>query len=97
MYLKSLYPDPPPNPPLLNAFLALVGRPDQDAWPDFTAHVEHHTGRSYTFKQLCKRINDLATALGASTSSGGFGLEAGSREIVGIMSDNSSVGHGGYA
>ncbi|KAF5348540.1 hypothetical protein D9756_009586 [Leucocoprinus leucothites] len=90
MYLKSLYPDPPPNPPLLNAYLALSGRPDQAVWPDFTAHIEHHTGKTYSFKEVCKRINDLATALGAPTSLGGLGLEYTGGERIGIMSDNSS-------
>ena len=94
MYLKSLYPDPPPNPPLLNAYSVLAGRPDVADWPDFTAHVEHHTGKKYSFKELCARINYLATTLGAPTSQGGLGLEARSRERIGIMSDNSSVSIG---
>ena len=94
MHLKSLYPDPPPNPPLLNAYSFLAGRPDVADWPDFTAHVEHHTGKEYSFKELCARVNCLATALGARTSQGGLGLEAASGERVGIMSDNSSVSVG---
>jgi hypothetical protein len=91
MYLKSLYPEPPPNPPHLNAYLALLGRPDQGSWPDFIGHVEHHTGKSYSFIEVCKRINNLATALGSPTSLGGLGLQSGNGEIIGIMSDNSSV------
>ncbi|KXN90930.1 putative 4-coumarate--CoA ligase 1 [Leucoagaricus sp. SymC.cos] len=90
MHLKSLYPDPPPNPPLLNTCLALINRPDQAEWPEFVVHIEHHTGKSFTFTQLCKRINDLATALSLPSSEGGLGLEHGSKERVGIMSDNSS-------
>lgn len=91
MYLKSLYPEIPPCPPALNVYLALAGRPDQDAWPDYTAHIEHTSGRTWSFRQLLKRINDVATALGAPISSGGLGLGPGTEEIVGIISDNSSV------
>ncbi|KAF9451827.1 acetyl-CoA synthetase-like protein [Macrolepiota fuliginosa MF-IS2] len=90
MYLRSLYPEIPPCPPLLNAYLAMLGRPDQDAWPDYTAHVEVTSGRTMSFRQLCKRINDAATVLGAPVSSGGLGLQPGTGEIIGIMSDNSS-------
>ena len=91
MHLKSLYPDPPQNPSLLNAHSVLAGRPGVTDWPDFIAHVEYHTGKKYSFKELCARINHLATALGGPTSLGGLGLEAGSKERIGIMSDNSSV------
>jgi len=92
MHLKSMYPDPPPNPSMLNAYSVLAGRSGVADWPDFTAHVEYHTGKKYSFKEVCARINYLATALGAPTSLEGLGLEAGSGERIGIMSDNSSVG-----
>ncbi len=91
MHLKSLYPEIPPLPPLLNAFLVLLGRPDQDKWADYTAHVETNTGRTLSFVELRKRINDLATALGAPTSRGGLELRPGTGALIGIMSDNSSV------
>ncbi|KAL9712238.1 hypothetical protein Ac2012v2_005316 [Leucoagaricus gongylophorus] len=90
MHLKSMYPDPPPNPSMLNAYSVLAGRSGVADWPDFTAHVEYHTGKKYSFKEVCARINYLATALGAPTSLEGLGLEAGSGERIGIMSDNSS-------
>lgn len=76
---------------MLNAYLAMAGRPDVEEWPDFVVHIETHTGRTLSFRELRKRINGLATALGAPTSLGGFGLQPGSGEIIGIMSDNSSV------
>lgn len=91
MYLKSLYPDIPPSPPSLNAYLPLAGRPEQDEWSDYTAHIEVVTGKTISFLELRQRINDVATALAAPISLGGLELQPGGGEIIGVMSDNSSV------
>lgn len=91
MYLKSLYPDLPPLPPSLNAYVPLGGRPEQDEWQDYTAHVEVVTGRTLSFFELRQRWDDVATALAAPVALGGLGLQPGGEEIIGIMSDNSSV------
>lgn len=91
-HLKSLWPDVPPAPDYLNVYEAIIGQPHHDQWPDYTAHVEEETGKTLTFKQLRKRIGDLAAALIAPASQGGLGLRAGDdKEIIGIMSENSSV------
>ncbi len=94
MHLRSLYPELPPLPPSLNAYLVLAERPEQDEWPDFVAHVEVVTGKTRTFHELRRRINDIATVLAAPITLGGLELRPGGREIIGIISDNSSVSDG---
>ncbi len=91
MHLRSLYPELPPLPPLLNAYLVLAGRPEQDEWTDYIAHVEVATGKTRTFYELRQIIDDVATALAAPKTLGGLELWPGDGEIIGIISDNSSV------
>lgn len=89
-HVKSLYPEPSPVPDHLNAYETVFRRSEQDNWPDFNIHLEEPSGKTRTFVELRKRINDLATALGTPTEHGGLGLQVGDGEMIGIMSDNSS-------
>ncbi|KAF9564169.1 acetyl-CoA synthetase-like protein [Agrocybe pediades] len=119
MYIKSLYPNPPPLPQV-NAHYIFFKRPDQAAWPNFTVHIDpvesmaeakagpptispaNPTGR-LMYNDYVRNIEDLSTGLAASVEDGGLGLEGwdaevkpesvsvkGGKEIVGIMSENSS-------
>ncbi|KXN90934.1 putative 4-coumarate--CoA ligase 1 [Leucoagaricus sp. SymC.cos] len=87
MYLKSPYPDPPAIPEV-NSHYLFFKRPDQAEWPDYTLHIDAKTGRRRKYKEFIKRIEDLATALGAPVSQEGLGLKAEDGEIVGIVSEN---------
>ncbi|KAF5377931.1 hypothetical protein D9615_006730 [Tricholomella constricta] len=91
MYLKSPYPDVPPVPET-NAHNVFFNRPEQAAWPDYTAQIDALTGTRRSFRELVERIRLGATALGTPASQGGqVGLRdgGGGDEIVGIMSHNS--------
>ena len=90
-HIKSLWPDPPSVPDYLNIFETIFQQPYHEEWPDFTLHVDEETGKTWTFRQLRKRVNDLAATLGGPKAEGGLGLRAEDGEIIGIMSDNSSV------
>ncbi|KAF9451833.1 acetyl-CoA synthetase-like protein [Macrolepiota fuliginosa MF-IS2] len=89
-HLRSLYPDPLPVPDYLNIYETIIGQPQHDEWPDYIVHIDEETGQSRTFKDLRKRINDLASVLGGPVAQGGLGLKAEDGDVVGIMSDNSS-------
>lgn len=90
-HLRSLYPDLPPLPDRINVYETIIEQPYHNGWPDFIVHLDEETGVTCTFKELRQRINDLATALSGPVEQGGLGLRAETREIVGIMSDVSSV------
>ena len=90
MYLKSPYPDVPPQP-TVNAHYFFFNRPDQANWPNFTAHIDVETGEEILYDDFLERIRDLATGLGASVDQGGLGIRAENKEMIGIMGENSSV------
>jgi hypothetical protein len=90
-HLKSLWPDTPVVPHHLNIFNTIIGQPQHEEWPDFTLHVDEETGETRTFREVKKRINDLAAVLERPVAEGGLGLQAEDGELIGIMSDNSSV------
>ncbi|KAF9451831.1 acetyl-CoA synthetase-like protein [Macrolepiota fuliginosa MF-IS2] len=87
MHLQSPYPDPPTLPEL-NSHHIILKRPDQAEWPDYTLHIDAITGERRKYKEFVKRVDDLATALGAPLSQGGLGLKAEDGEIIGIVSEN---------
>ena len=90
MYLKSHYPDVPPQPNI-NAHYFFFNRPEQADWPNFTVHVDVQTGEEVMYDDFLERIRDLATGLGAPLSKGGLGIRAEDKEMIGIMGENSSV------
>jgi hypothetical protein len=90
-HLKSLWPALPSVPDHLNIFETVLGQPYHDEWPDYTLHVDEETGKTRTFMEFRRMVNDLAATLARSTAQGGLGLRAEDDEIIGIMSDNSSV------
>ncbi|EKM79646.1 hypothetical protein AGABI1DRAFT_128792 [Agaricus bisporus var. burnettii JB137-S8] len=89
-HLKSLYPDVSPLTEYLNIWDSILGQPHQASFPDYTVHQDEETGTTYTFKELKKRIDDLAASLSRPVSQGGLGLVGEKREMIGIMCDNSS-------
>ena len=90
MYLKSPYPDVPPQPNV-NAHYIFFNRPGQADWPNFTVHIDVETGEEIMYDDFLERIRDLATGLGASVNEGGLGIRAEDNEMIGIMGENSSV------
>lgn len=90
MIYKSPYPEPPPAQDM-NAHYAFFKRPDQEQWPDFTLHIDAFTGEKRTYRDFVARVNDLATALGGSTSDGCLGLSPDNGDKIGIMMGNCSV------
>ena len=88
MHLKSPYPDVPPQPNV-NAHDYFFNRPGQDAWANFTVHIDVETGEEVMYVDFLERIRDLATGLDTSVDEGGLGIE--DTEMVGIMGENSSV------
>ena len=90
MYLKSPYPDVPPQPNV-NAHDYFFNRPGQADWPNFTVHIDAETGEEIMYDDFLERIRDLATGLGASVDPGGLGIRAENKEMIGIMGENSSV------
>jgi hypothetical protein len=90
MYLKSPYPEPSALPEV-NSHYLFFERPDQEQWPDYTLHIDVMTGQRRKYKEFVKRVEDLATTLGAPTFQGGLGLKAEDGEIIGIVSDNCMV------
>ena len=90
MYLKSPYPDVPPQPNV-NAHYFFFNRPDQADWPNFTVHIDVETGEEVMYDDFLERIWDLTTGLGASVEQGGLGIRAEDKEMIGIMGENSSV------
>jgi len=103
MYLKSPYPDLPPLP-MVNAHHIFFKRPDQAEWPDYTLHIDAMTGKRVMYRDWLRDVEDLSTAFAGPTSEGCMGLQGwnegegaevvapGRKEIIGIMSENSSVG-----
>lgn len=83
----------PPAPSLdQNIHEIVFNKPGQSAWPDYTLHIDAHTGRRRTYYQFVDRVFDGMTALGSSLEEGGLGLKGGgleSGEMVGIISENS--------
>jgi hypothetical protein len=102
MYLRSPFPEPPPLPDV-NAHYIFFKRPDQAEWPNYTVHIEPTTDTRLMYHDYVRNIEDLSTGLAAPLSEGGLGLQgweegvgaeavkAGGKEIVGILSENSSV------
>jgi len=89
MYLKSPYPDVPPQPNV-NAHYYFFNRPGQAEWPNYTVHIDVETGEEIMYDDFLERIRDLATGLGASVDQGGLGIRAEDNEMIGIMGENSS-------
>jgi hypothetical protein len=92
MYLRSRYPDVEPYPEA-NMYHYLRNRPnsDQQAWPDYTLHVDGITGYKRTYRQFLHRVRDGMTALASPASQGGLGLSASKGDMIGIFSDNCMV------
>jgi long-subunit acyl-CoA synthetase (AMP-forming) len=90
MYLKSPYPDVPPQPNV-NAHYFFFNQPGQSDWPNFPVHIDLETGEEIMNDDFLERIRDLATGLGASVDQGGMGIRAEDKEMIGIMGENSSV------
>jgi hypothetical protein len=102
MYLRSPFPEPPPLPDV-NAHYIFFKRPDQAEWPNYTVHIDPTTDSRLMYHDYVRNIEDLSTGLAAPLSEGGLGLQgweegvgaeavkAGGKEIVGILSENSSV------
>lgn len=90
MHIQSLYPEIPPLSET-NAHYALLRRPEQAEWPDFTLHIDAPTGKTRTFREFAERVQYAATALGAPVSQGGLGLSPENGDIVGIISHNCLV------
>ena len=90
MHIKSTYPEVPPLPDK-NAHLALLRRPDQVNWPDFTFLIDARTGKTRTYREFEERVKYAATALGAPVIQGGLGLSAENGDVIGIMSENCMV------
>ncbi|KAJ7342708.1 hypothetical protein DFH08DRAFT_1010977 [Mycena albidolilacea] len=89
MYIQSPYPALP-RLPEVNVHNVMFGRENQAGWwPDYTIHIEAKTGRERTYKELMNAIAVGATALGASVSAGGLGLNGDGDEIIGMLGDNS--------
>ncbi|KAJ4472965.1 hypothetical protein J3R30DRAFT_3707954 [Lentinula aciculospora] len=91
MYLKSLFPNPPPLQDI-NIHDFFFGRPEQSTW-EHNSFIDIETDRKRTFKETEGRIKDAYTAFASPLKDGGmeFGSEGeDSGEIVGIMSENSS-------
>lgn len=90
MHIQSVYPEIPPLSEI-NAHHALLRRPDQAEWSDFTLHVDALTGKTRTFREFAERVQYAATALGAPVSQGGLGISPENGDIVGIISHNCLV------
>lgn len=90
MHIKSQYPDVTP-PPEINVHHAILRRPDQAEWPNYTLHIDAKTGKTRGFRDFIDRIQFAATALGAPTAEGGLGLSTENGDIIGIISENCMV------
>ncbi|KAI0297734.1 hypothetical protein BC826DRAFT_907561 [Russula brevipes] len=87
-HVKTLFRSLPLSTPTINYYDWLLGRPEVEAWPDFTIHIDAVTGVRRNFRAVLERFEHAATALAYSPRDGGLGLTAGQREVVGILSDN---------
>jgi len=103
MYVKSPYPDPPAMP-TVNVHHFFFKRPDQAEWPDYTLHIDGVSGKCVMFREWARDMEDLSTALAGPMSEGCMRLKGwgegdsnaedvvpGGKEIIGIMTENSSV------
>ena len=93
--------------PNVNAHYFFFKRPDQAEWPNYTIYIDPTTDTRVMYRDFVRNIEDLSTGLAAPVSQGGMGLEGweegvgadevakpgqtGGKEIVGIISQNSSV------
>ena len=94
MYLKSLYPWPPPVPDT-NVYYCMFG-PESDApIKDYVLHIDALSGKKRMYHEFRERVRDAATALGAPASEGGLGLNGEAGDIVGILSHNAMVSNCG--
>ena len=89
-YLKSLYGLTPVGP-TVNYYDFLIGRPDLASWPDYTLFIDAITGKRRRFRETLARIEECATALSSAKRDGGLEIEPGSKEVVGILSENCMV------
>jgi hypothetical protein len=89
MYVKSLYPDPPPVPDV-NVHFLFFKRPEQVSWPDYPIHINPETDERVMRSEFISRIEALSTGLATTISQGGLGVDP--NEIIAIMGENSSVG-----
>lgn len=90
-YHRSLYGLTPVGP-TVNYYDFLVGRPDLQSWPDYTLFVDAMTGKRRRFRETLARIEECASALSSEGRDGGLEIEPGSKEVVGILSENCMVG-----
>ncbi|KAI0260237.1 amp dependent CoA ligase [Gloeopeniophorella convolvens] len=88
-YSKSMHP-PTPAGPSVNYYEFLLGRPALQSWPDYTLFIDAMTGKRRRFRETVARIEECATALTASKEEGGLGIEPGNRDVIGILSENST-------
>lgn len=92
MHIKSTHLEVPSLSDA-NAYYALLRRPDQAEWPNFTFHIDANTGKTRRFREYAERVQYAAMVLGAPVSQGGLGLSAENGDIIGIMSYNCMVSH----
>ena len=85
-----MYLDVPEKPPQ-NAHHLMFHRPNQEAWTNFTLHIDAVTGRKRSYREFYERVIDGATALGSPISEEGLALKGEDGEIVGILGGNSMV------
>jgi hypothetical protein len=90
-FLKPLYSLSPVGP-AVNYYDFLIGRPELASWPDYTLFIDAMTGKRRRFRETLARIEGCATALSSAKRDGGLELEPGSKEVVGILSENCMVG-----
>jgi acyl-CoA synthetase (AMP-forming)/AMP-acid ligase II len=90
-YVKTLYRSLPLSTPTTNYYDWLLGRPELNAWPDYTVHVDAVTGERRRFRAVLERLEQAAAALASCPNDGGLGFAAGQPGIVGILSENCLV------
>ncbi|KAH8829590.1 hypothetical protein DL96DRAFT_1708713 [Flagelloscypha sp. PMI_526] len=84
---------PLPELPALNAYTVMIHRPEAEALPNYTAHIDPSTGSRLQIREVKARIADALTGIATPIDSGGFGLLPGgesSGQIVGVYGENSS-------
>jgi hypothetical protein len=90
-YVKSLYRSLPLSTPTTNYYDWLLGRPELNAWSDYTVHIDAVTGEHRCFRAVLERLEQAATALASCPNDGGLGFAAGQPGVVGILSENCLV------
>ena len=91
--IESPYPPIPPLPDM-NYHTMTFDLPPGNAHPkDYIIHIDGLTGERRTYDEFYQRARDCATALSASRSQGGLGLNYTDtrKDIVVIFSPNSLV------